>query len=149
METSIMNTNHQVIALAIYLGAFPRNKLYGGRGRVCVTFVPPDKPAPFSYGMEIVEPYVYSDDGYQITIDAIGSDVPRYDRSLDAIHEVEKTLTGEQTVEYVNQLRLIAERKDDLKTVHWFAVVHMEAAERLETLLRTINIYDNETLDSH
>lgn len=139
IEHGKMPAEHQIIALAIYLGAEPRNKLYGGRGRVCVTFVPVSSPAPFSYGMTIIpEPYKYGD----IIIDAIGSDVPRYDRSLDAIHEVEKELTGEQTVEYVNQLRLIAERKDDLKTVHWFAVVHMEAPQRLEALLRTINIYE-------
>lgn len=138
-EHGRMPAEHQCCTLALHLGAFIREKLYGGKPRTVITFVPPTSPAPFTYGLNLIEPYRHGD----YLIDAIASDVPQYDRSLDALHEAEKKLTGEQTVKYISELRLIAEREDDLRTVHWFAVVCSEAPHRLEALLRTLNIYSN------
>ena len=66
---------------------------------------------------------------------------PNYPSDLNAMHEAEKTLTGQQTVEYVLALRLIIETADDLRTVHWFAVVRATAAQRAEAFLRTLGLW--------
>lgn len=63
---------------------------------------------------------------------------PNYYGDLNAIRSVVRTLPGEQTVSYVKELRLIIERADDLRTVHWFAVVEASAAQRAEAYLKTI-----------
>jgi hypothetical protein len=58
---------------------------------------------------------------------------------LNAMRDAEEIFKGTPlSVEFVNQLRLIIERTDDLRTVHWFAVVHATAAQRAEAFLRTL-----------
>lgn len=68
--------------------------------------------------------------------------IPKYLDDLDAMHEAEKTLSSYSQVDYVLHLRLIAERNDDLKTVHWFHVISLEAKYRAEAFLKALNLWE-------
>ena len=54
---------------------------------------------------------------------------------LAIVEMVEEKLTGTQQVEYINAMRCWHEFNDDLRTVHWFAVVTSKWYVRAEALV--------------
>ena len=142
-----MSPDHQSCALALHLGAFIREKKYGGKMRTVLTFVPPTSPAPFTYGLKLIEPYdskIAEDLGIMdsfetMKIDAIASDVPNYPESLDALHKI---MMGFD----VNLRSLINNNlMQSLKPEVGYALdrtINATAPQRLEAILRTINLYD-------
>jgi hypothetical protein len=136
-----MNPDHQSCALALHLGAFIREKRYGGELHSVLTFVKPTSPAPFTYGLKLIEPYYVN--GIKL-IDAIASDVPNYPESLDALFPVEEKLF------YKDETKEVVEKRGHylrLLTYNTNHPIHATAAEKLEMILRTINLYDAKTVE--
>ena len=161
-----MNPDHQNITLALHLGAFVRKGKFPtmyDKGLVdcqVITFVPPTSPAPFTYGMTRCEPYnvthhpVTGPDDTIIT--HIAADIPRYDQSLDALTKAESGLDYAQQKKQTVELYQIIDEQLSSTEVTWSAVITNQVeitnellratpAQRLIALLRTLNLYRNDT----
>lgn len=70
-------------------------------------------------------------------------EIPGYTIDLNACRGMMAFLPGDKQVQFVKELRLIIERTDDLRTVHWLAVIDATAAQRCEAFLRTLDLWDD------
>ncbi len=76
-----------------------------------------------------------------------GCEIPDYGNNLSAMHEVEKSMTDEQWEEYSNILFDITHPWDDCGSFESIirATCHADAAQRLEAILKTLNLWEQET----
>ncbi len=74
-------------------------------------------------------------------------DIPDYPADLNAMHEAEKSLTGEQVVGYTIELNRMRDNFDrdfrDHPTKANYRTWHATAAQRAEAFLRTLNLWDD------
>lgn len=75
-------------------------------------------------------------------LNGVSGYVPDYPNDLNAMHEAEKMLTGEQRIDYWNKVIAICDRDMGLPGKRWaattFFIIHATAAQRCEAFLRTI-----------
>lgn len=67
--------------------------------------------------------------------------LPQYFTDLTAVAALRKVIPEDKQVEFINTLRLLVERLDDLKTVHWFAVIDAPAHVQAEAIGVTLGLW--------
>jgi hypothetical protein len=100
--------------------------------------------------LEATEGYNF---GYQFVINPDGqlvthNSIPDYLNDLNAMHEAEKVLSGEQKEQFIfwlNHLHPLADihysdKQNDMR-LEVFSLIHSTAAEKAEAFLRTLNLW--------
>lgn len=68
-------------------------------------------------------------------------EIPKYFEDLNAVHELEKTLTDEQWVIYRDNIRLIVLGPIRMVSQFLKADIHATAAQRCEAIGKTLNLW--------
>ena len=88
----------------------------------------------------VVQNVKYQGDDRTVGISSDSGWIPDYHNDLNACHEMEKVLTHDQRIDYMEWLGLCS---DD----HWYKVwayVHSTAAERCTAFIRTLGLWEKE-----